>query len=90
MSVNQTIEKKEVGYRFHVAVDRELHVESGTRTPDKITIHASLEGHTDTYEEAVSEMKESKAQIMEEVAQQEQPVKEEKPDTDTKQESSEP
>jgi len=90
MSVVQTVEKKDIGYRFHVSVDKELHVESGTRTPDKITIHASIEGNTDTYEEAISELKESKENIMKEISQQEQSAKEEKPNTDANQETQGP
>jgi len=63
MSEKTEIEQKQVGYRFHVSIDRELHVEGGTRTPDKITAHASLEGHTDTYNEAVSKLSEARGAI---------------------------
>jgi uncharacterized protein YdeI (BOF family) len=51
-----TIEKREVGFRWHISIDKELHQESNTRTPDKITLHGSLEGHAETYDLAVADL----------------------------------
>jgi hypothetical protein len=50
------VEKREVGFRWHISIDKELHVESGTRTPDKVTLHGSLEGHCETYDFALADL----------------------------------
>jgi DNA-binding MurR/RpiR family transcriptional regulator len=66
VSERTTVEKREVGFRFHVSVDNEMRtVTSGSKTPDKLLIHASLEGHTDTYEEAVKQAKDAKKACLE-------------------------
>jgi hypothetical protein len=49
------VEKREVGFRWRISIDKELHVESGTRTPDKVTLHGSLEGHWETYDFALAD-----------------------------------
>ena len=48
--------KMEVGFRWHISIDKELHQESNTRTPDKVTLHGSLEGHADTYELCLADL----------------------------------
>jgi hypothetical protein len=50
------VEKREVGFRWHFSIDKELHQESNTRTPDKITLHGSLEGHAETYEVCLADL----------------------------------
>ena len=50
------VEKREVGFRWHISIDKELHQESNTRTPDKVTLHGSLEGHADTYELCLADL----------------------------------
>ncbi len=57
------ISQREVGFKWQFAVEKELHIESGTRTPDKVTLHASLEGHADTYGEAVEQLESAKKEI---------------------------
>ena len=78
MSVVTEVKRQEVGYRFHLAIDKELHVDSGTRTPDKVTVHASMEGHENTFEEAKNGLKTAKNIIMEEIKslEPEKPAKE--------------
>lgn len=43
---------QEVGYRWHIALDKELRTMTGAKYPDKTSIHASLEGHENTVKEA--------------------------------------
>lgn len=65
MSEKTIFEHKETGFRFHVSIDKELHVESGTRTPDKVTVHGSLEGHTDDLANAVADLIVAKKHLIE-------------------------
>lgn len=71
------VEHTETGFRMHLAIDKELHVESGTRTPDKITLHGSLEGHYPTMEEALKAIDVAKAKLLEVTKNAEAPKAEE-------------
>jgi len=59
------VERREVGYRFHIAVDKELRTETGAKYPDKTQVHASLEGHADSFEEAVKQLRDAKVKVNE-------------------------
>lgn len=85
MSVKTEVERREIGYRFNISIDKEIHIDSGTRTPDKVTIHASVEGNVDTYEQAMKQLKEAKTQILNEIVKQEESSKEAKPSMEGKQ-----
>lgn len=60
----QNIIKTEVGFAWHISIDREMQrspgyfsgVESAARSSDKETIHASLEGHSETYDNAHADL----------------------------------
>jgi hypothetical protein len=67
LSVRTEVVKQEIGFRFHIVIDKELHLDSGTRTPDKVTVHASIEGHELTYNDAMNSLKQAKGQLLEEV-----------------------
>ncbi len=71
MSVKQEIESKRVGYAFSISVEKELRTESVAKYPDKTIIKASLEGNTDTYDQAVDLLKKSKTDILAQVKEAE-------------------
>lgn len=50
-----TVEQKQIGYRWHITIDRELRVANAAskQYPDKINMHASLEGHEETRQAAI-------------------------------------
>lgn len=63
MSQKESIETKAIGYRFHFTMDKELRDETGAKYPDKTNVHASIEGHTDTLEEAKKQLGLSKLAV---------------------------
>ncbi len=80
----QEVTKMEIGFRWHIAVDREVQrppgyfhgVEVASRSSDKETIHASLEGHAETYDAACSQLEEAKEKVRSVVAEFGKPKKE--------------
>jgi hypothetical protein len=52
LSEKTAFTSQEIGYRWHITIDKELRIETGAKYPDKTTIHASLEGHEDTVAQA--------------------------------------
>lgn len=71
MSVKQEIESKRIGYAFSISIEKELRIENVSKYPDKTIIKASLEGNTDTYEQAVDLLKKSKTDILAQVKEAE-------------------
>jgi hypothetical protein len=71
VSVKQEIESKRIGYAFSISIEKELRIENVSKYPDKTIIKASLEGNTDTYEQAVDLLKKSKTDILAQVKEAE-------------------
>jgi len=63
-TVVQTVERRDIGFRFHVSIDKELRTETGAKYPDKTVVHASLEGHEETYDAAVESLKTAKQELL--------------------------
>lgn len=62
------VTKMEVGFAWHISIEREMQrapgyfsgVESTSRSSDKETIHASLEGHHETYDGALADLQQAR------------------------------
>lgn len=72
MSVEkQEVTQKTVGYSFHISIETEKRVDSGTKYPDKTVAKASLAGHAETYEDAVASLKKATEAVREQLREAE-------------------
>lgn len=63
MSEEITVTNKHVGYSFSLSVEKESRVETGAKYPDKQVVSARLGGNTETFEDAVEQLKKAKQKI---------------------------
>lgn len=63
--VHETITKQEIGFRWHITIEKEQrkYATDCVKFPDKIMVHASLEGHADTYDLAFADLKQAKGNL---------------------------
>lgn len=62
------VTRMEAGFGWHISIERELQrapgyfsgVETVSRSSDKETIHASLEGHHETYDGALADLQQAR------------------------------
>jgi hypothetical protein len=52
LSETAAVTKQEIGYRWHITIEKELRTSTGAKYPDKTVIHATLEGHEDSFQAA--------------------------------------
>ena len=65
MSAKTEVETRKLGHAYSVSIEREIRTSTEAKYPDKTIIKASLEGNTETYEEAVTKLKDSAKAILE-------------------------
>ena len=63
MVETEQVTQKTIGYSWSISVKKEHREETGAKYPDKTVSKAGFSGHTDTYEEAVVELKEAKKEL---------------------------
>ena len=65
MSERKEVETREVGYRWHITLDREVRIANAAskQYPDKINLHAALEGHEETRDAAISALEAARAAL---------------------------
>lgn len=68
MSEETTVTNKHVGYSFSLSVETETRIETGMKYPDKQVVSARLGGHTETFEDAVAQLKKARKEIAEVLA----------------------
>jgi len=64
LSVKQEVETKRIGFSFSISIEKELRTQTEAKYPDKTIVKASLEGNTDTYEQATEMLRKAKEEIL--------------------------
>jgi len=57
LSERTEITNKNVGYSFHVSLEREIRTATGAKYPDKTIVKASLGGHAETFKQANDQLR---------------------------------
>jgi len=60
---HETITKQEIGFRWHISIEKETRKDTSAKYPDKIVVHVSLEGHNDTYDQAYADLRQAKGNL---------------------------
>ena len=63
MSETSRIVQTEIGYTWHVSIDREIRKPTEAKCPDKTVIKASLTGHEMKYGEALTSLNHAKREL---------------------------
>lgn len=65
-TIQQEVTQKTVGFSWHISIETEKRTATDAKYPDKTVSKASLGGHADSYEDAVSQLREAKAELKKE------------------------
>lgn len=63
MSEETTVTNKHVGYSFSLSVEKEIRVETGAKYPDKQIVSARVGGNTESFDDAVEQLKKARQKI---------------------------
>lgn len=63
MAERTEVVQKTEGFAFSITIEQEIREETGAKYPDKKIIKATLSGHSPEFNEAISELQQSKEKI---------------------------
>ena len=69
MEETKIITQQAIGYSFFYSVEQEIRTETNAKYPDKKIVKAGLDGHANSFEDAVSQLRDAQAETLKIIAE---------------------